>query len=113
MEQFQLIIDEPQAPIDLVKLVRHYGGSSLSEIRQALASGMPVVSETIHHNQYDEFIDKTLPLLNELEAKGYRFRLMVEGVEESLDYVRNEFQQWRDIQVATRREDELRFNETD
>jgi hypothetical protein len=113
MDNFKLIVEAPGAPAALVGLLRCHTGMSFAQIRQALVTGAPVMDVCPHHNVYDEFIEKTLPLLSELEDTGYPFRLIVDGVDEDLEYVRNVFDQWSEIGEQIQEENDRAFGDSD
>jgi len=65
--------------------------------------GQPLLDETPHHNQYTEFVLRTARLLDDLESSGVPYRVEVDGIPESPQYLRNMFRRWHEIGVETAR----------
>ena len=107
MENFKLIVHE-QPVVSLIALLRKHTHQPMSKLKTALELKLPVIDEDTHHNTYNNFIERTTELLDELSHSSYSFSCLVDGQEESIEYVRNCFQSWHEIVAEIDAEDELR-----
>lgn len=84
MNDYKLLVDSTDASAQLVGLVRRHTGQPIRQIRDALATGAPVVdvaAESYHESV--EWQGKMARLCDELKRQGYSFTLFVNGQEES------------------------------
>jgi hypothetical protein len=93
MENFKLIVHAKVSP-KLITLFRKYTGKPIAEIKTSLEQGVPIIDENIHHNTFDNFIEKMTSLFDELARASCSFTCIVDGEEEPLEYVRNVFDSW-------------------
>ncbi|MEM7356096.1 MAG: hypothetical protein AAF657_35095 [Acidobacteriota bacterium] len=113
MDNLKLIVESSDVQVGLIALIRRHTGLPIGQIRRAILTQTPVLDVTPHHNEYDEFARKTEPLLRQLEAESCNIRLIVDGSEESVEFVRNAFRQWAEIQQQIQNEDDERWRDRD
>src|SRR5262245_43240279 len=100
---------EPTAA--LIALLRRHTGKAMNELGQAILAQHPFLDETPHHNEYSDFCTRVTDLLNDLEARGFRYAVEVDGKKVSPQDLRNLFQQWHDIGVEIEWTDVLKSGE--
>jgi hypothetical protein len=83
----------------------------MNELRQAILAQQPFLDEKRHHNEYSDFCTRVTDLLNDLEARGFRYTVEVDGKKVSPQHLRNLFQLWRDIGVDIEWMDVLKSGE--
>lgn len=111
-EKFRLSLKSTEASVALIDLLRRHTGKPISVLRQAIANRQPILDESPHHNQYSDFIERTAALLDELDEQGMQYLIEVDGAPETSEYLRNVFQQWKDIREQTRRMIDLESGES-
>ena len=108
---FRLAIGQAGVSAGVLSILRRHTGKPLSDLRDAIAHQKPFLDESPHHNQYDTFIGRVTALLADLEGVGIQCLVEVDGVSESLEYLRNLFQLRQDIKVETSRMSDLESGE--
>jgi hypothetical protein len=103
----RLLLETMEATTPLIGLLRRHTGKPISELRTAITTRQPFLDEPPHHNQYSEFIARVTRLLDDLEGKGIRYLVEVDGSPESSLYLRNVFRQWHDIRAEVSRMTDL------
>lgn len=99
--RFRLTLESNEATLAVIALLRRHTAKSYSELRAAVVNRKPILDEAPHHNVYSEFITRVTNLVDDLEASGFYYRVEVDGVSESPQYLRNLFQGWQDGLVET------------
>jgi hypothetical protein len=100
---FRLYLATTEATASLIPLLRRHTGRPISDLRNAITNQKPFLDEKPLHNQYSEFIDRVVSMLDDLESEGVRYLVEVDGSPECPQYLRNLFQRWHDIGEQTQR----------
>lgn len=96
-QRIELCLVATDANVAVIQLLRRHTDKTISELRTAVQGRRPIIDESPHHNQYDAFIDRVVPLLDELDANAIAYCVRIDGQDEESTYLRNTFQRWSDI----------------
>jgi hypothetical protein len=110
-DHFRLRLETREPTAALIALLRRHTGKATNEVRQAILAQQPFLDERPHHNEYSDFCTRVTDLLNDLEARGIRYAVEVDGKRVSPQHLLNLFQQWRDIGVEIDWTDVLKSGE--
>lgn len=110
-DHIRVFLETREPTAELIGLLRRHTGKGVNDLRQAIVTQQPILDEKPHHNEYTEFCTRTTELLDELEARGIRYAVELDGVGESPQDLRNEFQRWRNLGVQIEWADVLKSGE--
>jgi hypothetical protein len=111
-ETFRLFLDTTVVTAGILKVLRAHLIEPLSEIRQAIESRQPILQESPHHNDYEEFLVGTIELLEALDAEGIGYHLEIDGeLAPSRQVLRNLLESRQDGLVQIKRMDDLKSGE--
>ena len=104
------VTHSPNVP-SVMKVFRKHTSHSLAEIRNAINEQTPLVVARLYRTDHDEAEQRSLALLNELDAMSVRFEIILDGAVESLEYLQNVLVRWRDIVLQTEMMSDLESGE--
>jgi len=108
---FRLTLKTTKATAPIIALLRRHTGKSMSDLRNAITTQQPFLDATPDQNDYEEFATSVVALLDNLEAEDIQYLVEVDGSPESLQHLRNIFQQGHEIDEQTRHEMDLESGE--
>ena len=110
-QHIELTLAETDAAASIIQLLRRHTTKTISDLRESIQSRRPFIDESPHHNDYDAFISRIMPLLDELDAKDIEYSVRIDGRDEPSVYLRNVFQRWKEISEETKYLTDLEIGE--
>lgn len=87
--------------VAVITALRRMVHASMSELRNALIEHTPIAVARICGLDHDEVERQLLTFLSELDDLGAEYEIIIDGTQESREYLNNILQRWRDIGIET------------